>query len=70
MKKENPCNICKMRERDDCFGCALNVTQFLGEKCFNQECFLNTEVGCTLMFDRVCKASTEYNSELIKFEDD
>lgn len=70
MGNENSCNICKMKGRPDYFDCVLNVTQFWGEKCSNTECFFNTEGGCTLMFDRVCKASDGYNSEPIEFEDD
>lgn len=58
-EKKNPCDICG-RKRTECEGCALDHFYSRQHVCWEGECFLNTECGCTLSLDDVCKASTAY----------
>lgn len=62
MEGRNPCDVCK--HYDNCEDCYLDRVWVNKGTCYNSDCFVNnSDCGCLLSLDDVCKASTAYREE-------
>lgn len=64
MKQDHPCDVCEQNNdyAINCSGCVLNFRSS-NVDCQNSQCFCSTELGCSLGFDKRCKASTCYGGD-------